>query len=187
MALHALRLRVLRSARVARSSTQHPNAEPPLPSLSRAPSHAHGYIHFASHAPHALKQPRAHTPGTYDGRETNAWALGVVLFALATRALPFDPPLMLDNAPPADIDAERARRRWVLRVVRGEWTWPVPAAGDEQKLQVQGEPRGVQLMRLEKVRDVVAQLLVCDPRRRARVGALWDEPWMRTDEEAMVP
>ena len=164
------------------------DAEPPLPSLSRAPSDAHGSTHFASHTPpHALKQPRARTPGTYDGRETDAWALGVVLFALATRALPFDPPLMLDNAPPADIDAERARRRWVLRVVRGEWTWPVPAAGDEQQLQVQGEPRGVQLMRLEKVRDVVARLLVCDPRRRARVGALWDEPWMCTDEEAMVP
>ena len=96
---------------------------------------------------------------------------------------------MLDNAPPADIDAERARRRWVLRVVRGEWTWPVPAAAaaaDEQMQVLQGEPRGVQLMRLEKVRDVVARLLVCDPRRRARVGALWDEPWMRTDEDAMV-
>ena len=92
---------------------------------------------------------------------------------------------MLDIVPLADIDEERARRQWVLRVVRGEWTWPVPAV-DEQ-MQVQGEPRSVQLMRLEKVRDVVARLLVCDPRRRARVGALWDEPWMRTDEEAMVP
>ena len=81
---------------------------------------------------------------------------------------------MLDNAPPADIDAECARRRWVLRVVCGEWTWPVPAVGEQ--MQVWDEPHGVQLMRLEKVRDVVARLLVCDPRRLARVVALLDEP-----------
>ncbi|KAH9176649.1 hypothetical protein EDB89DRAFT_2065456 [Lactarius sanguifluus] len=59
----------------------------------------HHTLHSAS------KQPRTRTPGMYDGRETDAWALGVVLFTLATRAPPFDPP---------------ARRRWVLRVVRGE-------------------------------------------------------------------
>ncbi|KAN0140648.1 hypothetical protein V8E53_001475 [Lactarius tabidus] len=123
---------------------------------------------------------RARTTGTYDGREADAWSLGVVLFALVTRALPFDPPLMLD-APPADIDAERARRRWVLRVMRGEWTWPAPAVDE----QAQGEPRGVQLMCLAAVRDVVARLLVSDPRRRAHVGALSDEPWMHS--ESMVP
>ncbi|KAH9015987.1 kinase-like domain-containing protein [Lactarius pseudohatsudake] len=153
------------------------DAESPLPSLSRAPSDAHGSS-SATHSHSASKQPRARTPGMYDGRETDAWALGVVLFALATRALPFDPPLMLD-APPADADAERARRRWVLRVVRGEWAWPA-AAGEE------GEARGAQLVRLVGVRDVAARLLVCDPRRRARVGALWDEPWVRQGE-AVVP
>jgi hypothetical protein len=65
--------------------------------------------------------------------------------------------------------------------VRGEWTWPALAV-DEQVL---GELRGVQLMRLAAARDVVARLLVSDPRGRARVGALWDEPWMHG--EAMVP
>ncbi len=156
------------------------DAESPLPSLSRAPSDAHTtttHSHSASHT----KQPRARTPGTYDGRETDAWALGVVLFALATRALPFDPPLMLD-VPPADADAERARRRWVLRVVRGEWAWPVPVG----ELEQEGEVRGAQLVRLAAVRNVVARLLVSDPCRRACVGALWDEPWMRHGE-AVVP
>lgn len=47
----------------------------------------------------------------------------------------------------------------------------LPATVDVQ-VQVQDEPCGVQLMHLDKVRDVVARLLVCDPRRRARVGAL---------------
>jgi protein-serine/threonine kinase len=74
------------------------------------------------------------------------------------------------ETPPADTDAERARRRWVLRVVRGEWAWPAEPQGRF------GAP----------VRNVVARLLVSDPRRRARVGALWDEPWMRHGD-AVVP
>ncbi|KAH9171144.1 kinase-like domain-containing protein, partial [Lactarius sanguifluus] len=118
---------------------------------------------------------------TYDGRRTDAWALGVVFFALATRALPFDTPLMLD-VPPADTDIERVRRRWVLRVVRGEWAWPAAVApvGEE------GEARKAQLVRHVGVRDVMVRLLVCGPRWRERVGALWDEPWMRQGE-AVVP
>ena len=47
--------------------------------------------------------------------------------------------------------------------------------------------RRVQLTHLEKVRDVVARLLVCDARRRPCIGALWDEPWMRVNKKAMVP
>lgn len=167
------------------------DAESPLPSLSRAPSDAHSTTHShstyasSSSSPHT-KQPRARTPGTYDGRETDAWALGVVLFALATRALPFDPPLMLDP-PPADADAERARRRWVSRVVRGEWAWPDSVGGEqEQGAEGEGEARGAQLVRLMAVRDVVARLLVSDPRRRAHVGALWDEPWMKHGDRKSV-
>lgn len=166
------------------------DVESPLPSLSRAPSdahssttHPHHTTYLSASIPHHTKPPRARTPGTYDGRETDAWALGVVLFALVTRALPFDPPLMLD-APPTDADAERTRRRWVLRVVRGEWAWP---AQPEQQEGTEGEVvRGAQLVRLMGVRDVVARLLVSDPRRRAPVGALWDEPWMRHGE-AVIP
>ncbi|KAI9433804.1 hypothetical protein H4582DRAFT_1799623, partial [Lactarius indigo] len=63
------------------------DAEYSLPSLSRAPSDAHGTR--SQHRGHTTKQPRARTPGTYGGRKTDAWALGVVLFALAMRALPF--------------------------------------------------------------------------------------------------
>jgi protein-serine/threonine kinase len=155
--------------------------EQPLPALSRAPSDAR-----SASAP-AVSQPKSHvarTPGTYDGRETDAWALGVVLFALTTRSLPFDPPLPLD-VPPTDGEVERARRRWVLRVVRGEWSWPVtlaPATGVEGATvegESGGEPRGATLVRIAPVRNLVAKLLVSDPRRRARISALWDEPWMR--------
>jgi hypothetical protein len=42
------------------------------------------------------------------------------------------------------------------------------------------EPRGVALVRIAAVHNLVARLLVSDPRSRARVSILWDEPWMRT-------
>lgn len=159
-----------------------------VPALSRAPSDAHEVSSIAAAAfPSPLKSSRVpRMPGTYDGRETDAWALGVVLFALATRALPFDPPQTVDT-PPADSEAERARRRWVLRVVRGEWSWPAAPMSDDSAVSaaavVEGGDgellRGAALVRIAAVRKLVARLLVSDPRRRARVSAVWDEPWMR--------
>src|SRR6266403_5325913 len=148
--------------------------EQALPALTRAPSDAHG----GSAGSHSKPRTTARTPGTYDGRESDAWALGVVLFALVTRALPFDPP-----PPPIDAEAERARRKWVLRVVRGEWSWPV-TDGDsapiaENQGELEPELRGAALVRIAAVRNLVARLLVSDPNRRTRVNALWDEPWMR--------
>jgi serine/threonine protein kinase len=152
-----------------------------LPALSRTPSDANGTTTTTSSQP-KLRLTRA--PGTYDGRETDAWALGVVLFALLTRTLPFDPPPTLD-APPVNTEAERARMRWVLRVVRGEWSWPVVPQAPTDALVCDGatvespEPRGMALMRITAVQSLIARLLVSDPRRRARVSDLWDEPWMR--------
>ncbi len=78
------------------------------------------------------------------------------LSALA-RALPFDPPLMLD-VPLADADTDRAGSRWVLGVVRGEWAWPAYVGEQEQGAELEGErdTRHAQLMRLAVVQNVVA-------------------------------
>lgn len=145
-----------------------------LPALSRAPSDARGGSGANADSQHKSRTA-ARMPGTYDGRETDAWALGVVLFALVTRSLPFD-------SPPPPTDAEAARRRWVLRVARGEWTWPV-MGDDGAPAGNHGEPqpelRGAALVHIAAVRNLVARLLVSDPNRRARVSTLWDEPWMR--------
>src|ERR1700730_12933279 len=49
-----------------------------LPALSRAPSDAQGVSITSVAASPQPKSRIARVPGTYDGRETDAWALGVV-------------------------------------------------------------------------------------------------------------
>ena len=84
--------------------------------------------------------------GPYDGRDTDGWACGVVLYALITGQLPFDPV-------EGEWSEREERKRRMMRIAKAEYSWPVGS--------------------------VVARLLVRDPKKRARVGALWDEEWMR--------
>lgn len=53
----------------------------------------------------------------YDGRQTDAWALGVLLYSLMEGRLPFDP------LPGAKGDLATLRARTPHRVARCEWAW----------------------------------------------------------------
>ncbi|KAF8321789.1 kinase-like protein [Clavulina sp. PMI_390] len=66
----------------------------------------------------------------YDGRQTDAWACGVILFALVTRSLPFDADVsrlirksMGDLAFP-EHDKRDTKRGYMVRIAKGEYKWP---------------------------------------------------------------
>jgi tRNA (cytidine32/guanosine34-2'-O)-methyltransferase len=90
---------------------------------------------------------------SYDGRETDAWAMGVVLYALVAGELPFDGPEMGKSE-------KEERKRRMMRIAKGQYTWPEGVGS-------------------AAVREVVDRLLVRDPKKRMRVVESWDTEWFK--------
>ena len=105
--------------------------------------------------------PEIMTGRQYDGRQTDAWAMGVVLYALIVGELPFDGPV--------EGQTEREeRKRMMMRVAKGQYQWPEEIGS-------------------ESVRMTVGKLLVRDPKKRIKVADLWAEEWMRGPGEIVPP
>ncbi|RXW22255.1 hypothetical protein EST38_g3623 [Candolleomyces aberdarensis] len=134
--------------------------------------------------------------GVYDARETDAWACGVVLYALVARQLPFGEGVGADGVVGAGrasrIGGERAfagigggkkvvaeRRQWLMRIAKGDWEWP--PVTPEVEVEEGEELVGPRLVRCEGAKGIVSRLLVRDHRKRARIQDLWEDEWMRGD------
>ena len=97
--------------------------------------------------------------GRYDGRDTDAWACGVVLYALTTRRLPFDSLHGGFNS--------KSRKAMLLRIAKCEYGWPKTEEG--------GQPA---LWQIPGVKRMVERLLIRDPGQRWKIDALWQDEWM---------
>ncbi|OJD12667.1 CAMK protein kinase [Emergomyces pasteurianus Ep9510] len=71
----------------------------------------------------------------YDGRSTDAWAMGVLLYAIMESRLPFDP------LPDARGDPAKLRARTPHRIARCEWSWYRFANEDGDWDPVKGQGR----------------------------------------------
>ena len=131
----------------------------------------------------------ANSNGVYDARETDAWACGVVLYALVARKLPFGEGIASGDEAGVDgsnITGERAgnrrgtydrtqRRQWLMRIAKGEYSWP--ELGNDESHSKE-ELTGPRLALSRGARRIVEKLMVRDPGKRARIADIWNDPWM---------
>ncbi|ODN88098.1 CAMK protein kinase [Cryptococcus wingfieldii CBS 7118] len=112
----------------------------------------------------------------YDGRQTDAWAMGVVLYGMVVGELPFDREEAEGMTTPGSrmTEKERWRKKW-MRIAKGAYTWPT-----RDPVQSPTNPGAdAPGTGTPALRSIVAALLEREPSRRAKPLDLWDQqPWM---------
>lgn len=106
----------------------------------------------------------------YDGRRTDAWALGVVLYALTTGGMPFV----------EDSDG-KGRKSYLLKIAKAEFHWPAEkgtSEGDEVVHRSAGVGADAVRLVTPSLKALVESLLVRDPEKRAKVDDVWGMEWM---------
>lgn len=66
-------------------------------------------------SPEIIAMPRG---GTYDGKQSDVWSCGIMLYAMLCRTFPFDTP------EDRNLPKEEAMLKLMERIVRGEWSIP---------------------------------------------------------------
>lgn len=108
----------------------------------------------------------------YDGRQTDAWSCGVVLYALAMRGLPFD----------REGDERGGRTAYLMRIVNVDYSWSEDFSDGESHQDL-----SIGRLATSDLKAVVGRLLVRDTKKRAAIKELWSEPWMTGDDVPLPP
>lgn len=115
----------------------------------------------------------------YDGRKTDAWALGVVLYAIITGIMPF--------IEEPEGGKGKGRRGYLLKIAKGDYSWPAtPRESTSQDdstetTPTKSPPPPSDSARLisPSVKALASRLLVRDPEKRASVDDVWSMEWMQ--------
>ncbi|GAA94282.1 uncharacterized protein L969DRAFT_80274 [Mixia osmundae IAM 14324] len=106
----------------------------------------------------------------YDGRQTDAWALGVVMYAILTGVLPFVEEKDTDEA------ANRGRRAYLMKIAKGDYRWPETTyEGDTSD---ENDVDDASRLATPEARQIVEALLVRNPGRRSTIEQIMALPWM---------
>ena len=140
--------------------------------------------------------PELVTGRPYDGRETDAWSCGVVLYALVTRRLPFDKARPREehrgaaDSHPTRVSAHekaKERRALLVRIAKAEYSWPEPDAPVIEDDDRTTDIKGITLSRRAGVRRIIEKLLVRDSKKRSKIIDLWEDEWMRSEGAPIPP
>ncbi|CAG8779251.1 2862_t:CDS:2 [Gigaspora margarita] len=98
--------------------------------------------------------PELISASSYDGRKTDIWSLGIILYALLVGYLPFNQ------------EAGQTRKQFFIKIIKADFKFPKPNPVDKR-----GNIS-------EDAKDLIKKILQTMPERRPSLEAIKNHPWL---------